>query len=369
MNHRPPEMKQAAPVKNPVSIRRDSAKMVGSHSDSVLSFIFDAQRGGQLSVHLLVREIEQPIVGTGDAEGERPVEETEKPKKGEKHKGPRTIELLPQDQPDLQGAPVALELESKRFGPGLSQKYESPAVDLSRWPIERLTFDPKKHMEIPIAVRLEVDAVEGQPQCIHYTYISLKNNGPAEDEDAAKTSPSRVRPAQIFKQKLQYGTECFVLHEVFGASSKVADAEPDGGGSDCVICLSEPRDTAVLPCRHMCFCSYCAGIVRLQCDRCPVCRQKVASLLQFKRGDPALEELRGEGQKAVSNGVTQSRKSSLAGMPSAPAVIGSTVAARAAVAASRRPSMEDQLAADDESVADWRARRVSTSSASLARSA
>merc|ERR1712176_1537645 len=62
-----------------------------------------------------------------------------------------------------------------------------------------------------------------------------------------------------------------------------ASATEEGGNPDCVICLSEPRDTAVLPCRHMCFCSYCAGIVRLQCDRCPVCRQKVASLLQFKR--------------------------------------------------------------------------------------
>ena len=41
--------------------------------------------------------------------------------------------------------------------------------------------------------------------------------------------------------------------------------------------------TLVLPCRHMCFCSYCAGIVRLQCDKCPVCRQKVQSLLQFQQ--------------------------------------------------------------------------------------
>merc|ERR1712176_196935 len=63
-----------------------------------------------------------------------------------------------------------------------------------------------------------------------------------------------------------------------------ASATEEGGNPDCVICLSEPRDTAVLPCRHMCFCSYCAGIVRLQCDRCPVCRQKVLSLLQFQRG-------------------------------------------------------------------------------------
>ncbi|CAK8992093.1 Probable E3 ubiquitin-protein ligase LUL2 (Probable RING-type E3 ubiquitin transferase LUL2) (Protein LOG2-LIKE UBIQUITIN LIGASE 2) (RING finger protein 269) [Durusdinium trenchii] len=99
--------------------------------------------------------------------------------------------------------------------------------------------------------------------------------------------------AHVIGQKLEHYGQCFILHEVFGAGPtgekrrggtrpSLSDQDPEGH-TDCVICLSEPRDTAVLPCRHMCFCSYCAGIVRLQCDRCPVCRQKVQSLLQFKR--------------------------------------------------------------------------------------
>merc|ERR1719223_317531 len=78
--------------------------------------------------------------------------------------------------------------------------------------------------------------------------------------------------------------QCFVLHEVFGVTSKIShEGEHENGNSDCVICLSEPRDTAVLPCRHMCFCRHCAGIVRLQCEKCPVCRQRVAGLLQLHR--------------------------------------------------------------------------------------
>ena len=47
--------------------------------------------------------------------------------------------------------------------------------------------------------------------------------------------------------------------------------------------MCEPRDTLVLPCRHMAFCSYCASIMRYQCERCPICRQSVTSLLQFTR--------------------------------------------------------------------------------------
>merc|ERR1719469_871553 len=93
---------------------------------------------------------------------------------------------------------------------------------------------------------------------------------------------------QVFAQKLQYNGQCFVLHDLFGVGSKLSDVTSESNNnavSECIICLAEPRDTAVLPCRHMCFCRHCAGIVRLQCDRCPVCRQKVAKLLQFKRDD------------------------------------------------------------------------------------
>merc|ERR1712039_812531 len=99
---------------------------------------------------------------------------------------------------------------------------------------------------------------DGEPTCVHYTYMSLHGN-PRHEDSSKGTSPSHSsnpRQAQIVAQKLQYGVECFVLHEVFGANSN-ASASEEGGNPDCVICLSEPRDTAVLPCRHMCFCSYC----------------------------------------------------------------------------------------------------------------
>merc|ERR1712232_481553 len=54
MNARPPEMRQGSLIKNPTNVRRDSARIMGHTSslkdqtsaDSVLSFIYDAQRGG-----------------------------------------------------------------------------------------------------------------------------------------------------------------------------------------------------------------------------------------------------------------------------------------------------------------------------------
>ena len=43
---------------------------------------------------------------------------------------------------------------------------------------------------------------------------------------------------------------------------------------ECVVCLSDLKDTAVLPCRHMCLCSQCAEQLRHQSNRCPICRQR-----------------------------------------------------------------------------------------------
>jgi len=185
-------------------------------------------------------------------------------------------ESLPQQ--DLPGSAEPMDLQT--ITAGLGQVYESPPLDLRPWQPEELAFDPLRPHDIPLAVRVEAEAEDDKEPCIHYSYMSFNK---IQVSPAAQPRPPSWS-VQVFTQKMQYCGQCYVLHDVFGASSKESlDTDIDGGTQDCIICLSEPRDTAVLPCRHMCFCSYCAGIVRLQCDRCPVCRQKVASLLQFKR--------------------------------------------------------------------------------------
>ena len=50
----------------------------------------------------------------------------------------------------------------------------------------------------------------------------------------------------------------------------------------CVICMTDPRDTTVLPCRHMSMCSECAKVLRMQSNKCPICRTSIESLLQIK---------------------------------------------------------------------------------------
>ncbi|KAG0039929.1 hypothetical protein BGZ83_002687 [Gryganskiella cystojenkinii] len=51
---------------------------------------------------------------------------------------------------------------------------------------------------------------------------------------------------------------------------------------ECVICLSEIKDTIVLPCRHFCMCSDCGDVLRRRApQKCPICRQVFQSLLHI----------------------------------------------------------------------------------------
>lgn len=53
--------------------------------------------------------------------------------------------------------------------------------------------------------------------------------------------------------------------------------------SECVICISEERDTMLLPCRHLCLCLSCAQSLRYQANSCPICRSPFRAALNIRR--------------------------------------------------------------------------------------
>ena len=53
-------------------------------------------------------------------------------------------------------------------------------------------------------------------------------------------------------------------------------------GEHCLICFDDNIDTACLPCRHLCLCSSCADMLRVNTGVCPVCRCGIASLIKIK---------------------------------------------------------------------------------------
>ncbi|GJP84434.1 hypothetical protein CLOP_g14492 [Closterium sp. NIES-67] len=83
--------------------------------------------------------------------------------------------------------------------------------------------------------------------------------------------------------------------------------EDEVAGKECVICMSAPRDTTVLPCRHMCMCADCAKVLRYQTNKCPICRQPVQSLLEI-RVPPRMPSLDGPEPTSLEQRYSQGQE-------------------------------------------------------------
>jgi hypothetical protein len=76
--------------------------------------------------------------------------------------------------------------------------------------------------------------------------------------------------AVLITTKLHFKGQSFELKHVFGL-----DNTGDSEFNECVVCMTETRDTTALPCKHMSMCHECAGIImRQQEHNCPVCRTR-----------------------------------------------------------------------------------------------
>uniref|UniRef100_A0A671XBP8 E3 ubiquitin-protein ligase n=1 Tax=Sparus aurata TaxID=8175 RepID=A0A671XBP8_SPAAU len=170
---------------------------------------------------------------------------------------------LPQDS--------SLQSETVHFKRGVCQQFCLPShtVNLSEWADEELLFDMDKEI-FPMVVQAVVDEGEGGLPCIHHsdglTYC--------------------VKP---LKQKQVVDGVSYLLQEIYGIEnkynsqeSKVADDEISDNSAECVVCLSDVRDTLILPCRHLCLCNACADTLRYQANCCPICRLPFRALLQIR---------------------------------------------------------------------------------------
>jgi E3 ubiquitin-protein ligase MGRN1 len=54
----------------------------------------------------------------------------------------------------------------------------------------------------------------------------------------------------------------------------------DNDSTECVICMTDPKEVAVYPCRHMCMCLTCAEALPSQNNKCPMCRRPALLLLR-----------------------------------------------------------------------------------------
>lgn len=138
----------------------------------------------------------------------------------------------------------------------------------------------------PKTVELVISEDSIESQAAKYNEEGKFSNPYYVSEQFTKISLSRNENGMILlraeDQYIKLRNKNFSLLEIFGkplTSIRSAASSPTSYCSDglsnreCIVCMSEVKDTIVLPCRHMCLCSECADTIRGRSDKCPLCRQ------------------------------------------------------------------------------------------------
>uniref|UniRef100_A0A8C6YGZ8 E3 ubiquitin-protein ligase n=1 Tax=Naja naja TaxID=35670 RepID=A0A8C6YGZ8_NAJNA len=160
----------------------------------------------------------------------------------------------------------SLHSETVHYKRGVCQQFCLPShsIDPSEWAEEELSFDLDREI-YPMVVLAVVDEGDGK-----------------DHADGGFC----VKP---LKQKQVVDGVSYLLQEIYGIEnkyntqdSKVAEDEVSDNSAECVVCLSDVRDTLILPCRHLCLCNTCADTLRYQANNCPICRLPFRALLQIR---------------------------------------------------------------------------------------
>ncbi|XP_022252119.1 E3 ubiquitin-protein ligase MGRN1-like [Limulus polyphemus] len=174
------------------------------------------------------------------------------------------------------------------------------------------TFDPSKYTEDDLNCRFEDEiflpvvvqcvAEEGEEPYQSHTLIAVV--------EKYSDNTYSLKP---LKQKLFVDGLCYLMQEIYGIENKSVnhskeanEDEIEDNGSECVICMSDSRDTLILPCRHLCLCNSCADSLRYQANNCPICRSPFRALLQIRavrKAVSGISQLGGGGDNQTTQDV------------------------------------------------------------------
>ncbi|KAJ9180204.1 hypothetical protein P3X46_008480 [Hevea brasiliensis] len=172
--------------------------------------------------------------------------------------GSITISYFAKEEVNCRFVPLYPEIYMPRripFKKGLGQKFCQPSgtgIDLGFFELDQLSKPTLEEDMFPLVICAEAslpslfaaaEADQPLPTMSPHAQISQavldKNN---EGHFQVK----------IVKQVLWIEGVRYELREIYGfGNSFVSDFDDRETGKECVICMTEPKDTAVLPCRHM----------------------------------------------------------------------------------------------------------------------
>jgi hypothetical protein len=233
-----PQLQLTETIRNDVNLKKQTLRLVKVPDETdkyCLEFIFDAATECTVSIWYLAEEKTDTSNNTLSFDSGFPTQ------------------------------PLTIQYEA-----ALGQRYEQDpafAFDVSLVSNRGQMYYHQGSQFFPIVIMLQT--CEENPNRVQSqtTFATFKSNGDGTLSMA------------VLKQKIQVQGNAYELQEIYGIEPGQNDAE---NSKECVICMSAPKDTTVLPCRHMCMCSDCAKVLRYQTNKCPICRCPVESLLQIK---------------------------------------------------------------------------------------
>lgn len=141
------------------------------------------------------------------------------------------------------------------FKKGLGQKFRQPSgtgIDLGFYELDDLSKPSLGEDIFPLVISAETH----QP--------SSSNDGHLDDPVSNTSAHMQITQAvleknnddlfqvKVIRQILWVDGVRYELRELYGIGNSAAEGFEDSDpGKECVICMTEPKDTAVLPCRHM----------------------------------------------------------------------------------------------------------------------
>lgn len=203
--------------------------------------------------------------------------------------GSITVFYFAKEEPNCKFVPLFPEAYMPAkipFKKGLGQKFRQPSgtgIDLGFYELDDLSKPSLGEDIFPLVISAETH----QP--------SSSNDGHLDDPVSNTSAHMQITQAvleknnddlfqvKVIRQILWVDGVRYELREIYGIGNSAAEGFEDSDpGKECVICMTEPKDTAVLPCRHMCMCGECAKELRLQSNKCPICRQPIEELIEIK---------------------------------------------------------------------------------------
>lgn len=190
---------------------------------------------------------------------------------------------------------AAMNSETYHYKRGANQTFSQSThiIDPSKFSEEEWQYNPDKDV-IPVVIHC---VVEDEPEHNGHSHITFA---------VVEKSTEAGYNLKPLKQKQVVDGLCYLLQEIYGIENKNSDRgkaledDIDDNGSECVICMSDIRDTLILPCRHLCLCNCCADSLRYQANNCPICRAPFRALLQIRAMRKKLPSM--PPQSSIPNG-------------------------------------------------------------------